>query len=79
MPRMSNVVGAMMLAAGYLSITRLGLLWWRSLVVLVEVWLPGRGRTSGAGASLNPRDQRRVVRGIGLAVVGFVLQAAALA
>lgn len=79
MPRMSNVVGAMMLAAVYLGITRLGLLWWRSLVVLVEVWLPGRGRTSGAGASLNPPDQRRVVRGIGLVVVGFVLQAAALA
>lgn len=74
---LTSFVGTMMMSAGYLGITRPGLLWWRSLVVLVEVWLPRRGRTSGAGASLNPPDQRRVLRGIGLVVAGFALQVAA--
>lgn len=73
----ASFVGAMMMASGYLSIARPGLLWWRSLHILAEVWLPGRGRTAAAGATLNSTDNRRILRGIGLVVLGFALQIAA--
>lgn len=69
-----SFIGGMMMASGYLSIARPGLFWWRSLLILVEVWLPGRGRTAASGAHINAADNQRILRGIGLVVLGFALQ-----
>lgn len=73
-----NFVGGMMMASGYLSIARPGLFWWRSLLILAEVWLPRRGRTAATGATFNAADNHRILRGIGLVVLGFALQFASV-
>lgn len=65
------------MASGYLSIDKPGLFWWRSLRILCEAWWPGRGRAAASGATINPPDNHRILRGIGLVVLGFALQFAA--